>query len=141
MQTITAERSAGVLHTPAVRPTVCEDVLIVIPAEVRLNYLEAAMNKINKTSDSLLNLLYEAGSGINQITSEEAPFDFELLDPAGPNKEVIQSTVNNLNENLFIIVKDIYGRRIRLIKGKDGNPVRLILKLIHKKQVWKTRNI
>lgn len=123
-------------NVPAIRPIIqwFRQVLVVIPAEVRAKALEIGMHRSQPHADFVATYLQAAGTGIDHITTEEVAFDFDKLAPdlSEQEKENVLQEIAGLENMEAIDVVGFNGRRFLLMKGADGQPVRILMKMQHR---------
>jgi AAA15 family ATPase/GTPase len=112
-----------------------DDVLVVVPAEARVNALEVKMHMFRSRFEFAAEFLKTAGTGIDHINTTEEPFDIDgfnspLKDDA--RQEILQAIAKLESEGDIIEAIDSNGRRLHLMKAPDGRPVRISMALEHR---------
>jgi len=124
-------------NVPAVRDIVrwFDDALVVIPAEVRVKGLEVGLHMFPSRFAFAAEFLKTAGTGIDHINTTEEPFEIDGFNP--PLKEddrqaILQGIAELDSESDIMEAIDPSGRRLLLMKGADGRPVRISMALEHR---------
>lgn len=112
-----------------------QESLTIISAETQATGLEVEAQESADFSAFLSAFLSAAGTGIDNVTTEETPFDIDKQIPGLPS-QTREQIVTRLRQNEAVLLNlhGPQGERYMLRSGQQGHPVRLRLRLQHQSQ-------
>ena len=111
-----------------------QNICLILSAEPISRDVEARAHTNSSFIGFLSQFLCAADIGIEGVTTEEAPFDFDHYTPDMPQeqREEIRATVAQMPSNFMITIRGASGERYGVKRGDFGEPILVLLHLQHR---------